>query len=127
MKKIMMFVAAMVIATASANASVNEFNAYEGESIQKETEAFSMVSMNIPARVRIVAGDEYSVSVSAENIFVAEAINLNVKNDVLCISTRDIEALGDGVESLVITIVSPTLPAFTTSDEMESTVIRDID
>lgn len=127
MKKFMMFVAAMVIATASANASVNEFNAYEGESIQKETEAFSMVSMNIPARVRIVTGDEYSVSVSAENTFVAEAIKCNVKDDVLSISTRDIEALGDGVESLVITIVCPTLPAFTTSDEMESTVVRDID
>lgn len=125
MKKFMMFVAAMVIATASANASVNEFSGDDGETILKETESFSEVNVGVPARIRLVSGDKYSVSVTADNVFVAEAINSKVKDDVLYISTRDIEALEASTDMLIITIECPGLPILTTSRDMESSMVRE--
>ncbi len=112
MKKMMILVCAIMMA-ATANAK------------HVETASFNEVRVNVPARVRIVAGETYSVNIAAENELVANAVKVEVKNGVLCINTRDIDALGEKGENIYITIVAPCDPKLSSSRDMETKVLRD--
>lgn len=111
MKKMMILVSAIMMAT-TANAQ------------QVETTSFDEVRVNVPARVRIVAGENYGVSIATKNEEVAKAVNYDVKNGVLNINTRDIEALADE-NAIRITIVTPHKLKVTTNRFMETRVLRD--
>ena len=110
MKKMMILVSAIMMAI-TANAQ------------RVENTSFEEVRVNVPARVRIVAGDTYSVNIATKNNEVAKAVNYDVKDGVLCINTRDIEALGDD-NSVRITIVTPRELKVTTNRAMEAHVVR---
>lgn len=106
MKKMMILVSAIMM-VANINAK------------SVETASFSEVRVNVPARLRIVAGDTYSVSISASDDQVANAIRANVKDGVLNLTTRDIEELGDAVHSLCITVVTPKEPTLTMGTDVQ--------
>lgn len=94
MKKMMIMVCAIMMA-AAANAK------------RVETVSFDEVRVNVPARVRVVAGETYGVNVAAQNELVSASIRCTVKDGVLYISTRDVENLIKNGESLHITVVAP--------------------
>lgn len=111
MKKMMILVSAiMMVATANAK--------------RVETSSFNEVRVNVPARVRIVAGETYSVNISSINENVADMVNCSVDNGVLKIATRDIESLTDNNDKLFITIVTPTEPKLTVGRSMEQVTLR---
>lgn len=110
MKKMMILVSAIMMAI-TANAQ------------RVETASFEEVRVNVPARVRIVAGENYSINIATKNEEVAKAVNCSVKDGVLCINTRDIEAL-DNDNSVRITIVTPRELKVTTNRAMEAQVLR---
>lgn len=111
MKKMMILVSAIMM-VANINAK------------SVETASFNEVRVNVPARLRIVAGDNYGVSISASDEIVAKAIRANVKDGVLSLTTRDIEELGDAVQSLCITIVTPKEPTLTMGSNVMVAQVR---
>lgn len=111
MKKMMILVSAIMMA-ATANAK------------RVETASFDEVRLNVPARVRIVAGDSYSVNITSTNESLASAVRLDVKDGVLRINTRDVEAFAEEAEKLCITIVTPREPKLTTSRDLQTKVLR---
>lgn len=86
-----------------------------------ETPSFEEVRVSIPARVRIVAGDSYSVNVTAKNEHTANAVRCQVEQGVLKINTRDIDALDGNAQSLRITIVTPNMPRLSTARNLLTT------
>ncbi len=103
MKKMMITLAAIMMA-GSMNAKNEKVAPFEG------------VKFNVPARVRIVYGDEYSVDIQAADSLVASAVRWNVKNGVLNISSIDPnEDLGD----LCITIVTAGDPTIKVGHNLE--------
>lgn len=129
MKKLMTMVCAMIMAVA-ANAST------------VTTVAFSEAYINVPARVRFVAGDEYGFKVEAKDSVVAKSIRCTVKDGILRISYG--ESLKPGTsqydakknvyyygvnkenqvlpefydrDDMVITVISPELPVVRTSSD----------
>ena len=107
MKKVLMIVAAMVL-FANAKAEI------------KNIAAFSEVKVNVPARVRVIKGGDYGISLSAEDSLLTSAIRYTVENGILSISSVD-EAmlLADGRE-VVITITAPETPSFKTGRDFEA-------
>lgn len=111
MKKMMILVSAiMMVATANAK--------------HVETTSFNEVRVNVPARVRIVAGETYSVNIASINENVADMVNCSVDNGILKIATRDIESLAENNDKLIITIVTPTEPKLTVGRSMEQVTLR---
>lgn len=106
MKKMMILVSAIMM-VANANAK------------SVETASFSEVRVNVPARIRIVAGDSYGVSIAASDDQIANAIRANVKDGVLSLTTRNIEELGEAVNSLCITVVTPSEPTLTMGTDVQ--------
>lgn len=111
MKKMMILASAIMMA-ATANAK------------RVETASFDEVRVNVPARVRIIAGDTYSVNVAAQNEMVASTVRYEVKDGVLKINSRDIDELMQSEESLHITIVAPKELKLTIGRDMEAMNVR---
>ncbi len=76
---------------------------------QKNTNVtpFDKVNVNVPARVRFVYGENFSVSVRSANSYEASAVRCDVKNGTLTINNLGNTANQD---ELYITIVSPVEP-----------------
>lgn len=113
MKKMMILVCVMMMAT-TANGK-NEVN---------ETASFDEVRVAVPARVRVVAGETYSVNVTAQNDLVASTVRCTVKGGVLSISSQYVDGLIANEEPLCITIVAPKDVKLTTSRNMEAKNVR---
>ena len=111
MKKMMILASAIMMA-ATANAK------------RVETASFDEVRVNVPARVRIIAGETYSVNVAAQNEMVASTVRYEVKDGVLKINSRDIDELMKSEESLHITIVAPKELKLTIGRDMEAMNVR---
>lgn len=92
--KVMAMAAMMVMGATSASAK------------DIDTTPFDKVQVDVEARVRIVDGDKYSVSVRSTDKALAEDIKVNVADGTLAISS-DNANLPEG-ESMVITITCPT-------------------
>lgn len=106
----MAFVSVMIMALSmSANVAPETAN-----NELKNFEAFTEAHINLPARVRLVEGDTYSVLVNAADEEVVKAIRCEVKDGKLSFSTANSESISDKV---VITIVSPTLPNVVTGKD----------
>ncbi|MCD8265583.1 MAG: DUF2807 domain-containing protein [Prevotellaceae bacterium] len=78
--------------------------------------AFDKVSVNVPARVRFVRGDAYSVSVRSTNEQEASALRLSVKDGTLSVSS--LGSLSDESD-ICVTIVSPRLPRLSLGRDVE--------
>lgn len=109
MKKMMILASAIMMAAAA--------NAKNDESV---TASFNEVRVNVPARVRVVAGEDYSVNVSAQNEYVAKSIRYTVKGGVLYLSSYDVDSLVDSNEAIHITIVAPKDVKLTTGRDMQT-------
>ena len=104
MKKLMILVSAiMMVATANAK--------------RVETESFNEVRVNVPARVRIVAGEAYSVNINGVQ---ENAIRVQVKDGVLTLNTRDLDALNNAENRTVITITTPSETKLSTGRSMNA-------
>ena len=112
MKKLMILVSAIMMA-ATANAK------------RVETTSFDEVRVNVPALVRIVAGDTYSINIAAKNEVLTNAVHYDVKDGVLCINTRNVEDFGEENNPVRITIVTPRELKVTTNRDLEAEVLHD--
>lgn len=107
-----------------------------------ETKAFDEVRVNIPATVRFVEGETYGFMVEAKDAVVARAVSCNLRGGVMQFSMgnavqpgeteydADTDTYSYGINAInqvtkdencaseiVITVVSPTLPAIKTSSD----------
>jgi hypothetical protein len=65
------------------------------------------VKVNAPVHLVIVPSREYSVNVSSRETGLASAISWSVKDGVLIISARDLEALEQAGETVDVIISAP--------------------
>lgn len=106
MKKIMTMVAAiMMIATANASNKSVENSVME----TRRVAPFSEVNINVPARVRVIQGEEYGVQVSTAAAYDTTMLDYVVRDGVLYIRTDCNEILSDSGRGTVITITTPSL------------------
>ncbi len=102
----MMVGAAMMLSTVS----------FAGEKNNKKVMPFEGVSVNAPAHVRFVYGDEYKVDIQSADTLAVSALRVTVKDGILKIRAIDeFEALPD----VFITIMSPVEPKLTVGRNME--------
>lgn len=94
MKKIMTLASAIMM-VAAANAEINN------------TAAFNEVKVSVPARVRVIKGEKYGVSVKAEEEFQASAVTYTVENGMLKLTTKDRTLFDWEKPSVIITITTP--------------------
>lgn len=105
MKKMMILVSAlMMVATAYAK--------------NIETKPFEGVKVNVPARVRVVSGENYEMGVRSTDSIAASKILWSIDNGVLNIRTRG-ELTEDEKSKLCITIVAPVEPKLTVGRDFE--------
>ena len=107
MKKVMLFVAAMMIMI-NANAEISNIA------------AFNEVKVNVPARVRVIKGGEYGIHLSAEDSLLTSAIRYSVTNGTLSINSIDESMLMADGREVVITITAPEAPTFKTGRDFEA-------
>lgn len=104
MKKIMTLVAAMMmIATANASNKSVESSVMGAHRV----DPFSEVNVNVPARIRVVQGDEYGVLASTAAAYDTTKLDYDVRNGVLYIRTDCSEMLSASGRGTVITIITP--------------------
>ncbi len=103
MKKVMIFVSAIMMGL-TAYAESKTLTPFEG------------VNVNVPAHVRFIYGEEYSMDVQATDSLNASAIRWTVKDGVLKI--RSIDA-GECMSNVCITIVCPQEPKLTVGRNVE--------
>lgn len=103
MKKMMILASALLMSVA-ANAEMTNMQPFSG------------VSVNVPARVRLVYGEEYGVNIQAADNLVASGIRWSVKDGVLSIRTID---ESEDLKNVRITIVSPVAPKLSVGRNME--------
>ncbi len=94
MKKFIIIALAAVIAISANAKKVN-------------TAVFNSVKVNAPVHLVIVPSREYSVNVSSRETGLASAISWSIKNGVLNISARDLEALEQAGETVDVIVSAP--------------------
>ena len=94
MKKFITIALAAVIAISANAKKVN-------------TAVFNSVKVNAPVHLVIVPSREYSVNVSSRETGLASAISWSVKDGVLSISARDLEALEQAGETVDVIVSAP--------------------
>ena len=94
MKKFIIIALAVVIAISANAKKVN-------------TAVFNSVKVNAPVHLVIVPSREYSVNVSSRETGLASAISWSIKNGVLNISARDLEALEQAGETVDVIVSAP--------------------
>lgn len=97
MKKMLIMASAIMMA-AAANAQ------------RVETESFNKVMVNVPARVRVVPGDTYSVNIATTDTELAKSLRVDVKNGTLNIATDARANVEEPKSALRIIIVTPVEP-----------------
>jgi len=107
MKKVMLFVAAMMIM----------FNA---KAEMSNVAAFNEIKVNVPARVRVIKGGEYGIHLSAEDTLLTSAIRYSVTGGTLSINSVDEAMLESDGREVVITITAPEIPSFKTGRGFEA-------
>lgn len=111
MKKIMIMASAIMMA-ATLNA--------EPQSI----EPFDKINVEVPARVRVVQGNQYSIQVVSADKKSHDVV-YSVENGVLKISTNNSNKLNESPRNTVITIITPADDAIvTTGSEMAKMPIK---
>lgn len=88
-----------------------------------ETKPFEGIKVNVPARIRIVSGDNYEMGVRSTDSIAARNILWSIENGVLNIRTRH-EVETDENPNLCITIVAPVEPRLTVGRDFEVTDVK---
>lgn len=104
MKKIMTMVAVMMM-FATANANKNNTNGVVNEPLKLAP--FTEVNVNVPARIKLVRGEEYGVIANAANLFDITQLDYQVRNGVLYISTESADMLRASGRGTIITVITP--------------------
>lgn len=76
-----------------------------------ETESFNKVLVNVPARVRIVPGDTYSVNVATTDSVLANSLRIDVEDGTLKINRDARQEALESDTTLRLIIVTPVEPA----------------
>lgn len=117
MKKIMTLVAAMLMAVA-VNAS-NKSVEYATE-VPGKIAPFSEVNVNVPARVRVVQGEDYGVMINGTAVYDSTLLDFEVRDGILYISTRCMDMLSASGRGTVITLITPAADAIIkTGDDVQ--------
>ncbi len=95
--------AIMMIATANASDNSAENNSNEPLKLAP----FSEVNVNVPARIKMIQGDEYGVMANAAHSFDLTYLDYEVKDGVLYINTESMDMLRASGRGTVITIITP--------------------
>ncbi len=78
---------------------------------------FETVNVNVPAIVRLVSGDSYSVNVRSTNAYDEQAVRYSVEDGVLRITSIDDATTA---APMCITIVSPSEPQLSLGRSVEA-------
>ncbi len=105
MKKTFILAATIMMAAASYAETTNSISAFE------------KVNVNVPAVVRLVTGDTYSVNVRSTNAYDEQAVRYSVEDGVLRITSID---NAPSAAPLCITIVSPSEPQLSLGRSVEA-------
>ena len=108
MKKFIIIALAAVIAISANAKKVN-------------TAVFNSVKVNAPVHLVIVPSREYSVNVSSRETGLASAISWSVKDGVLSISARDLEALEQAGETVDVIVSAPRGVDYQIGQDMQET------
>ena len=108
MKKFIIIAFAAVIAISANAKKVN-------------TTVFNSVKVNAPVHLVIVPSREYSVNVSSRETGLASAISWSIKNGVLNISARDLEALEQAGETVDVIVSAPRGVDYQIGQDMQET------
>ena len=113
----MTLVAAMLMAVA-VNAS-NKSVEYATE-VPGKIAPFSEVNVNVPARVRVVQGEDYGVMINGTAVYDSTLLDFEVKDGILYISTRCMDMLSASGRGTVITLITPAADAIIkTGDDVQ--------
>ncbi|MCR5312786.1 MAG: hypothetical protein K6E54_03915 [Bacteroidaceae bacterium] len=132
MRKSIMFACAMLMAIA-ANANSETKNSKEtktttytiaetkfdknGNVNVVNVDAYEVAQIDVPARVRIIKGNNYGVNVVALDKQAEKSIRYTVKNGILRFYSRSAEVLDNN--SVVINLVVPATPEIKTSADLD--------
>ena len=108
MKKFITIALAAVIAISANAKKVN-------------TAVFNSVKVNAPVHLVIVPSREYSVNVNAQEAGLASAIAWSIKDGVLNISARDLEALEQANGTVDVIISAPRGVDYQIGQDMQET------
>jgi len=75
-----------------------------------ETESFNKVLVNVPARVRVVPGDSYSVNIATTDSVLAKSLRVDVKDGILSINPDLKYGQSESESTLRLIIVTPIEP-----------------
>lgn len=104
MKKIMTLVAAiMTMATVNASNKSVENSVMDSHRVAPFTE----VNVNVPARIRVIQGDDYGVLASTAYAYDTTMLDYDVKDGILYIRTACPDMLSASGRGTVITIITP--------------------
>lgn len=110
MKKMFILISAIMMAASNANAK------------NVETAPFTGVCINVPARVKVIQGDNYEVNVITKDSLVEKKVQCVVVDGVLRIKTTD-KALLEEAKDLRITIVTPVDAEISAGRDMEMKIV----
>lgn len=105
MKKIMTMVTAIMMVV-SANASNKSIETTIGT--PQRVAPFTSVNVNVPGRIKVVQGEEYSVNISTTVAYDTTKLDYEVRDEVLYISTDCADMITASGRGTVITITTPT-------------------
>ena len=113
----MTLVAAMMMAVA-VNAN-NKSVEYATE-VPGKIAPFSEVNVNVPARVRVVQGEDYGVMINGTAVYDSTLLDFEVRDGILYISTRCMDMLSASGRGTVITLITPAADAIIkTGDDVQ--------
>lgn len=117
MKKIMTLVAVMAMA-ANISASNNSVSNTSNETLRLAP--FTEVNVNVPARIKIVQGEDYGVMANTANGCDLNQLDYQVRNGVLYISTQSKDIMATQGRGTMIIITTPaTDTAIKTGDDVQ--------
>ncbi|MBR5466263.1 MAG: hypothetical protein IKU79_02470 [Bacteroidaceae bacterium] len=70
-------------------------------------DSFSEVNVNVPARIRLVEGENYGIVISTTSSEFMQMLDYEVRNDILYISTESLEMLKSSGRGTIIYIFTP--------------------
>lgn len=105
MKKKLILIASMVMFSVNAMADA--------------VKPFDRVKVNVPAKVKIVNGDDYLVLVESKDVYTSKLVKYTVKDNTLNITLRWGETSDMDSDNVTITIVTPKEQEFEKSRNTE--------
>ena len=116
MKKIMILVAAMMMAVTVDASNKSIENAVE---TPNRMAPFSEVNVNVPSRIRVVQGEDYGVMINGTADYDSTMLDFHVEDGILYISTRSMDMLSASGRGTVITVITPATDALiSTGDDV---------